>query len=110
MQLLREHAAAVDEVDLERAQHQLAVRRLRAHERPYRRLEDAALDLLGRGALRSRAEWLAGIRTVTAAEVSDAFACMLETGASLALAGALPRAAGERAREILGEIADVRAA
>jgi predicted Zn-dependent peptidase len=102
MRLLREHAAAVGAVDLDRAKHQLAVRRLRAHERPYRRLEDAVLDLLGRGALRSRAEWLAGIQAVTADDVARAFARMLGGGVSLALAGALPRAAGERAREIVG--------
>jgi predicted Zn-dependent peptidase len=101
MRLLREHTADVKAVDLERAHRQLAVRRLRAHERPYRRLEDAALDLLGRGALRTRDEWLAGIHAVGAAEVSAAFARMLQTGASVALAGALPRAAGDRAREIL---------
>ena len=102
MRLLREHAASVNAVDLQRAQQQLAVRRLRAHERPYRRLEDAALDLLARGSLHSRTEWLAGMQAVSAADVAAAFGRMLETGASLALAGALPRAAGERARQILG--------
>jgi len=101
LRLLAAQAGSVAAVDLERAQNQLAVRRLRAHERPYRRLEDAVLDLFARGRLRSGDEWLAGMRAVTAADVRGAFARMMKPGVSVALAGALPRAAGERVREIV---------
>jgi predicted Zn-dependent peptidase len=99
--LLAAQADKVDAVDLERARNQLAVRRLRAHERPYRRLEDAVLDLFARGQPRSRAEWLAGVQDVSAERVRDAFAQMLAAGVSVAVAGAVPRAASERVREVV---------
>jgi len=101
LRLLAAQAGRVDPVDLERAQHQLAVRRLRSHERPYRRLEDSVLDLFARGRVQTSSEWLAGIQAVSADHVRDAFARMLGAGVSVALAGALPRAAGERVREIV---------
>src|SRR5439155_12342557 len=43
--LLAAHAESIAAIDLERARNQIAVRNLRAHERPFRRLEDAAQDL-----------------------------------------------------------------
>ena len=64
-------------IDLERARNQMAVRSLRAQERPSRRLEDAALDLFVHGRVRPRAELTARTEDVTAAEVRDAFAAML---------------------------------
>src|SRR6201996_6110151 len=54
--LLREHAASVSALDLERARNQIAVRRVRGHERPVRRVEDAALDLFVHGRVRSPEE------------------------------------------------------
>jgi predicted Zn-dependent peptidase len=105
LQLLAAQAAATDPADLERAQHQLAVRRLRAHERPYRRMEAAVLDLFARGQVRSHEEWLAGVHDVSPARVSAAFERMLAAGVSVAVAGALPRAAGERVRQIVGAAA-----
>lgn len=99
--LLREQAQAVDAADLERARHQLAVRRLRAHERPYRRLEDAVLDLFARGAVRSHAEWLDSMMAIDAARVRQSFERLLAGGLSVAVAGAVPRAASERLREAL---------
>lgn len=104
LQLLAAQAASVDPLDLERAQHQLAVRRLRSHERPYRRMEDAVLDLLARGAARTPAEWLAGVQDVTTARVRGAFERMLGAGVSVAVAGALPRAAGERVRALVASL------
>jgi predicted Zn-dependent peptidase len=93
----------VDEADLQRAQRQLLVRRLRAHERPYRRLEDAALDLLARGAVRSTAQWRAAVMAVTAEQVRAAFARMLASRPTVAVAGALPRAATQRVKDTLAQ-------
>jgi predicted Zn-dependent peptidase len=101
MRLLRAQATAVAPLDLERAHNQIAVRRLRALERPYRRLEDAALDLFALGRLRPEAERLERIRAVGAAQVRAAFEQMLGHGVSLALSGQVARAASERAREVL---------
>ena len=63
--LLGAHAEAIDPVDLERARNQIAVRTLRALERPSRRLEDAALDLYVHGRIRSRAELMERVEAVT---------------------------------------------
>ena len=102
MRLLRGHAQAVAPLDLERAQNQLLVRRLRALERPYRRLEDAALDLFALGRVRSEAERLERQRAVGTRAVREAFERMLDAGVSLALTGQVARAASERARAALG--------
>ncbi|MFO1329479.1 MAG: pitrilysin family protein [Rubrivivax sp.] len=98
-QLLHDHAERIDPVDLERARNQLAVRQLRALERPLRRLEDAALELFAFGRLRPPAEALQRLLAVDEAALRAQFGRMLDAGAALALAGQLPRAAGERARE-----------
>ena len=45
--------------DLARARNQIRVRQLRGLEKPGRRLEDAALDLLVLDRLRPRVDWLA---------------------------------------------------
>ena len=96
--LLQQQADAIDPVDLERARNQIAVRQLRALERPLRRLEDGALELFTFGRVRPAAEALARIEAVDAAALRRQFAQMLQAGAALALAGKLPRAASERAR------------
>ncbi|MBX3606970.1 MAG: insulinase family protein [Piscinibacter sp.] len=101
MRLLRAQAEDVSALDLERARNQIAVRRLRALERPYRRLEDAALDLFALGRLRPEGERLERLHAVSARQVSEAFERMLEAGVALALAGQVARAASERAREVL---------
>jgi len=85
--LLVEHAAEVDAVALERARNQLAVRRVRALERPARRLEQAALDLFVHGRVRSRAEQAARVESVGAREVSEVFARMLAAPVSVAIVG-----------------------
>jgi len=94
--LLAAQAEAVDAVDLERARNQLAVRRLRAHERPWRRLEDAAQDLFVFGRVRTRAELTEQVEAVTARQLRRAFEQMLAAPASIALAGRVPRGASER--------------
>jgi predicted Zn-dependent peptidase len=104
LQLLAEQAGRVEALDLDRARHQLAVRRLRAHERPYRRLEDAVLELFARGALRSRADWLASVQAVSAERVRETFAALLADGLSVAVAGAVPRAASERVRAVMASL------
>jgi integrase len=77
------------------------VRRLRDHERPLRRLEDAALDLFVHGRLRSHAQRMAHVAGVTAHDLRATFARMLAAGPSLAITGKVARGAGDRAREIL---------
>ena len=97
--LLQQQAEGIDPVDLERARNQIAVRHLRALERPLRRLEDAALELFTFGPLRPPGEALARMAAVDGPALQQLFARMLGTGAALALAGQLPRAASERARQ-----------
>ena len=91
--LLVEHAESIDPVGLERARNQLAVRQLRAQERPYRRLEDAAQDLFVRGQVRSSSELTQRIEAVTADQLRYSFARMLDAGATVAMAGKIPKGA-----------------
>jgi predicted Zn-dependent peptidase len=99
--LLAAQAAAITPIDLERGKNQLRVRRLRGLEKTGRRLENAALDLLLLGRLRSREDWLRRIDAVTAEDVRLALASMLKQGAALAITGRVPRGTSERARHIL---------
>ena len=98
--LLEVQAGHVDAVALERARNLIAVRRLRAWENASRRVEDAALDLLALGRVRSRAEIAARIEAVSAADVRDAFARMLAVRPAVAIAGRLKKGVPERAREL----------
>lgn len=106
--LLAQQARAVDDVDLERARNQVTVRTLRNLERPLRRLEDAALEVFALGRLRAPGEALARLHALDAAALRDTFAAMLGQRAALALAGKLPRAASERAREAMPGIVVAR--
>ena len=99
--LLRAQAQAIAPVDLERARNQIMVRRLRGLEKPGRRLEEAALDLLVLGRLRSREQGLASMRSVSAEQVRQAFEAMLDSGASLAITGRVARGTSDRAHDIL---------
>ncbi len=99
--LLLVHASSIGAIDLERARNQIAVRRMRAQERPVRRVEDAALDLFVHGRVRSPEELCERVESVTAEQVRDAFARMLAAPPSLALAGKLGTLTGERLREIV---------
>jgi predicted Zn-dependent peptidase len=97
--LLKRHSRRVDPQDLDRARHQIAVRRLRAEEEPARMLEDAALDLFSFGRVRTRAERAAQWKAVTPEAVSRAFKAMLASGATVAVTGQLGRGVRERVRE-----------
>ena len=101
--LLREQAQRVSGDDLARAKNQIQVRRLRGLEKPGRRLEEAALDLLVLGRLRPRQDWLDRMQAVSAEQVRSAFAAMLGAGAALALTGRVARGSAERAQDILGD-------
>jgi predicted Zn-dependent peptidase len=100
--LLVAHAQAIAPVDLQRARNQIAVRRMRAQERPVRRVEDAALDLFVHGRVRSPAELRERIESVTADQVRDTFARMLAAAPVLSLAGKLGALTGDRLRELVG--------
>jgi predicted Zn-dependent peptidase len=100
--LLAAQAEAIDPADLERARKQIAVRTLRAEERPTRRLEDAALDLFVHGRVRSRAELLARAVDVRSEAVRGVFAGMLATPAAVAIAGRVRKGASDRARALFG--------
>jgi len=91
--LLVDHAETIDPIGLERARNQLAVRQLRAQERPYRRLEDAAQDLFVCGRVRSTTELTQRIEGVTSEQLRDSFARMLDAGATVAMAGKIPKGA-----------------
>jgi len=90
--LLLEQVERTDAVGLERARNQIAVRSVRAQERPMRRLEDAAQDLFVFGRLRSRAELAARVEAVTARHVRRAFERMLAFRPAIAVAGRVGRA------------------
>jgi predicted Zn-dependent peptidase len=102
--LVQLHAETIDAVGLQRARNQIMVRNLRAHERPTRRLEAAAMDLLALGRVRSRAEIDAALQAVTAQQVRDAFAAMLASGASIAIAGKIRKGLNDSVRERAGPL------
>jgi predicted Zn-dependent peptidase len=104
VQLLVAQSRAIDPIDLERAHNQIAVRWLRGAERPTRRLEEAALDLFALQRVRSHAERVARLASVTAEEVRAVFERMLATPASLAVAGRVGRGVGDQAREGLAAL------
>ena len=101
LRLLRAQAASIDTVDLERARNQIAVRLLRAAERPTRRVEDAALELFALQRVRGHAERAAQVSAVTAEQVRGAFDRMLAAPIVLAVTGHVGRGLGERARALL---------
>ena len=108
VRLLLEQAEGQDAVALERARRQIVVRELRALERPSRRLEAAVLDLFALGRVRSRAETMAALADVSAAQVRDCFASMLGAGAAIAVAGKLRRGPDDRVRTLAAPILKVR--
>jgi len=102
--LLIAHAETTDPVGLERARNQIAVRMLRAQERPFRRLEDAAQDLFVHGRVRSRSELTARVAAVTAPEVREAFQRMLARRASVAIAGKVGKESKERTAQLFLDV------
>jgi predicted Zn-dependent peptidase len=107
--LLQAQALSTTAIDMERAHNQLAVRRLRALERPGRRLEDAALDWFALGRVRSDAERAARVQAVTAAQVQALFQRLWAGPLALALTGRVGPAALDKARLALGRGAVVAA-
>jgi predicted Zn-dependent peptidase len=103
--LLREVADGLPADDLERARRQWAVRLLRSLEKPGRWLEDAALDLLALGRVRSPAERREAVAALTPQALRDGFARWLAGGTALGLAGAVPRAGGAAAQHTLRALA-----
>lgn len=99
--LLRQHARHVDPVDLDRAKHQLRVRRLRAQEKPMQQLEEAALDLFTFGRVRPLDEQLARLDALDAEAVRALFERLLADGLSAVAVGQVGRAAGDRLRRAL---------
>ena len=100
--LLRESAASVDPVGLERARNQVEVRTLCDHEVPDKRLEAAAVDLFALGRVRAREEVVTGIHDVGPDGVRDALARMLAAGAAVGIAGSMGRSATAQVARILG--------
>jgi predicted Zn-dependent peptidase len=94
--LMREQIERTQPVDFERARNQIAVRRLRSQESPFRRLEDAAQDLYVHGRLRSSSELAARLEAVTTRQVRQALEGMRAWPASVAVAGSLPAGTRER--------------
>lgn len=101
MRLLAAQADGIDPVHLERARNQIAVRRMRAREKPSRRLEEAALDLFAFGRVRSGAELAERFSSVSAERVRAEFERMLALPASAAIAGKVGAGATERMRELV---------
>jgi predicted Zn-dependent peptidase len=94
--LMLELSRGVEPIHLERARNQLSVRALRSTEQPFRRVEEACLDLLFLGRVRARAQSLARLRRVSGARVAERFAAMLAVPVAAAVTGRLPRLARER--------------
>jgi predicted Zn-dependent peptidase len=107
--LMAAQAERIDPVALARAQRQLAVRWIRQQERPARRLEAAALDLMTLGRVRDAAERSARIDAVTPAQLAEAFARLLQPGAAAGLSGQLGRHASARVQAALGGLLHARA-
>ncbi|WP_395693745.1 M16 family metallopeptidase [Piscinibacter sp.] len=99
--LMRELARGVEPIHLERARNQLTVRALRSAEQPFRRVEEACLDLLFLGRVRPRAQSLARLRRVSGSRVAEGFASMLQAPVAAAATGRLPRQALDRIGETL---------
>ena len=99
--LLAAHAESIDPVGLERARNQIAVRLLRADERPLRRLENAALSLFVRNRLQPRAELIGKLDAVGADDVRASFERMLGAQPSIAIGGKLAKGPNERFFEMV---------
>jgi predicted Zn-dependent peptidase len=97
--LLARQAETIDPTDLRRARNQMAVRRMRARERPMRRMETAAQELLHLGRLRSDDEIAAADAAVDADALRGVFQAMYRHPAAAAVAGKL----SQGLREMLGE-------
>ena len=100
--LLRAQAGRTDDVDLDRARHQVVARLWRDDERIEQAAERAARDLFTAGRVRPVEELVERVRAVDAAAVHEAVCRMHAAGPAVALTGALPRHAAQTARALLG--------
>ncbi len=110
MRLLGRQAEGIDPLDLQRARNQIAVRRMRTRERPYRRLEEAAQDLYTLGRIRPSAEHDARLAAVDADALRSHFARMLTQPASVAVAGKLGQGLRERIHRAITSVTLTQAA
>ena len=101
--LLRAQAAGIDPVHLERAKNQLTVSRVRAAERPYATMEQAAEELLATGNVMPMADMLAMIEDIGADEVRAVFERMLAHAPALAITG--KGASARSARQLAARLA-----
>jgi predicted Zn-dependent peptidase len=99
--LLKQQAADVGTVDLERARNQTLVRLLGHGEYASRRLEEAALDLFALGRVRSTAERIEQVQAVSREQVRNAFERLLHGGLSAAITGNVARGTRQRAQALL---------
>ena len=104
VRLLLAQADKVAPDALARARRQMVVRQLRELEKPSRRLESAALELFALGRVRPHAETMATLAEVSATQVRDCFATMLDAGASVAVTGKLRRSPDDRVRSLAAPI------
>ena len=102
LRLVRAQADRVDPDHLERARNQLAVRRLDAAERPYRRLEEAAQDLFVHNRLRSLQEQQQAIDTLQPEDVRQCFERMLQATPALVVAGRLEKGLPDKLHALAG--------
>jgi predicted Zn-dependent peptidase len=109
MRLLAQQAQTIDPLDLQRARNQIAVRRMRTRERPYRRLEEAAQDLYTLGRIRTQAELDAQVDVVDTEALRRHFAHMLTQHASVAVAGKLSQGLRERIHSAITSVSPVTA-
>ena len=94
--LLREHAATIDPVHLERAKNQLAVARVRSAERTYATMERAVEELFVHGTVTATDATVAMIESISADEVRAVFERMLAHQPALAITGKGASAAAAR--------------
>ena len=99
--LMQAHAERIDPAEFERARRQVLVRRLCDLERPGRANEDAALELFALDRLRPPAQWTQRLQALGPDPVRLVFERMLAQPAALAVAGSLPRGAGDALRAVL---------
>jgi predicted Zn-dependent peptidase len=101
--LLREHAAGIAPLHLERARNQLVVARVRSAERTYATMEHAVEELFVRGAVTPVSGTIALIESITADEVRAVFERMLANQPALAITG--KAASKATARRLAGTLA-----
>lgn len=99
--LLREHAASIDPVAVERARNQIRVRVACEHEMPAERLERAALDLFAHGRVVAFDERMDRIAQVGPDDVREAFARMLAAPPAVAVAGSYGRGEENRVADVV---------